>query len=73
MAALEEARRQIDDARRGLEQSRANAAAWSDAQRAQLDRSVLDPMTADVLRLSLALAYAARDIDLARQRLVHPY
>lgn len=70
MAALTEPLRMAEEARQTLEQSRASASAWSDAQRVQLDRATLDPLAADARRLIVALERAARDIEQARRTLV---
>lgn len=70
MAELTEPLRLAEEAQKTLEQSRTSAAAWSDAQRAQLDRAVLDPLAADARRLTVALERAARDIEKARRMLV---
>lgn len=73
MAVLSEARALVGEARRALDEGRSRGEAWSDAQRSQLDRSVLDPVTADAQRLAAAMERAADEIDQARAQLVRPY
>jgi hypothetical protein len=70
MSALSEPLALIRGAQSSLQQCRAATSAWSDGQRAQLDRGTLDPIDADVRRLIEALERAGRDIDQARATVV---
>lgn len=68
MSELREALAHQREALHALTQSRANAGAWMDEQRRDLDRSCLDPLVADGRRLYDALRKAADEI-LAAQRM----
>jgi hypothetical protein len=69
MSGLREALGRQREAMRSLAESQANAGAWVDDQRQSLDRSCLEPLSADGRRLYDALRRASREI-IAAERMV---
>jgi hypothetical protein len=69
MSELREALSQQRQALQALAQSQAGAGAWVDDQRRNLDKTCLEPLTADGKRLYDAMQQASQQI-LAAQRMV---